>query len=56
MHFTGFNNHERDTRYATMFDYIKAKIFGHFYILGIFDDDTKFTDLRERIGWNPSQN
>ncbi len=53
MHFTGFDNHKGDSRYATMFDYVKAKIFGHFFTLGTFTDKSKLFDLRKDIGWYP---
>lgn len=48
MHFAGFNNHERDNRDGTtMYDYIKAKLIGHFRTSGKLNDGSRLFDPRE---------
>ena len=48
-YFNGFHNHEQDKKYATMFDYVKAKIHNRFLSLGILSPTYGLYDLRNKI-------
>ncbi|KKM89650.1 hypothetical protein LCGC14_1246570, partial [marine sediment metagenome] len=52
-YFNGFHNHQRDNGFSTMFDYVKAKIYFHFKMLGGYIDASKLTDLRTTVSWAP---
>lgn len=45
-HFLGFHNHELDSRFDNIIDYIRAKIFEHFEALRILRSDDELFDLR----------
>jgi len=46
MHFLGFHNHELDSRFDNIIDYIINKIKNHFIILGKLRPDSQIFDLR----------
>lgn len=48
VHFLGFHNHEFDTRFDTMIDYIKQKVLSFFILtLSEIDDESELFDLRK---------
>ncbi|KKM69032.1 hypothetical protein LCGC14_1454910, partial [marine sediment metagenome] len=52
-YFNGFHNHKHTTKFATMFDYVKFKIFYHFKALEKLSSGSSLYDLRSTIGWAP---
>lgn len=46
MYFLGFHNHQTDSRYNNIIDYIKDKILNYFKDRGILDQDTDLIELR----------
>ncbi len=46
MHFTAFHNHEIDSRFNNIIDYIKNKVMTHFIRLGKLPRDSAIKDLR----------
>lgn len=45
-YFLGFHNHDVDSRYDNIIDYIKNKVLRHFINLNILPDGSRLNDLR----------